>query len=179
MKHPQYRVALRVPAPPDAVLVAIRRAFERTPRRDIPPRLQRGVHGLQGKVRGPRFTVFLEHSGDTGHHTDLVGMVLPSEDGGSDVRASVLDSHGAPADVLVLLGIAGVFALLGMGVFAWVTGGFAVMTAVIATVRDATGLIDHDEAAFLVEWLNAALAPLGAEDRGATLARADRVSSSP
>jgi hypothetical protein len=179
-RHPEYRVARHISAPPDAVLAAIRDAIDGTKRGDIPPHLQRGVRGMGGMVSGTRFTVGLDHVGEGGdHETDLVGMVLPREDGGSDVRASVLDSHGAPIAVLVLLGIAGVFALLGIGAFAWVAVGFAALIALAATFRDATGFIDHDEAAFLVEWLNGVLHPLAAAGAGAALDEAGRVSPSP
>lgn len=162
MSDPKYQVALRLAAPPDAVLAAIHQAIATTRRGDLPAHLQRGVRGMRGKVRGQRFTVGLEHTGDGGEETDLVGMVVPAEGGRSDVRASVLDSHGAPTHALVLLGIAGGLALAGLGELAWVATGFAALVAIIATFRDATGLIDHDEAAFLVQWLRGVLDPLAA-----------------
>lgn len=160
MSHPQYRLARRVPAPPDAVLAAIRRSITRTQRRDLPPQLQKGVSGLSGKVRGQRFTVGLDHTGEGGNPTELVGMVVPAEEGGSEVRASVLDSHGAPTLELVLFGIAGFFAVLGIEVFAWTATGFAALALVTTIVRDAAGLIDHETAAFLLQWLNGVLDPL-------------------
>jgi|GEM_PF-3878802 len=160
MSDPRYKVALRVPAPPDVVLAAIRHAIANTRRGDLPAHLQRGVRGLAGKVRGGRFTVRLDRTEPD--ETDLVGRVVPVEGGGSDVRASVLDSHGAPTHALVLLGIAGGLALAGLGELAWIAAGFAALVAIIATFRHATGLIDHDEAAFLVAWLRGVLDPLAA-----------------
>lgn len=177
MTRPRYRLARRVPAPPDAVLAAIRDAIAGTRRGDIPPSLQRGVRGVRGKVRGQRFTVALDHSGEGADPTDLAGMVVPADDGGSEVRASVMDGRSAPTAALVLLGIAGVLALAGMEDFAWVLAGFAVLIIVIATFRDAMGLIDRDQAAFLLQWLKAVLDRLAPADPGATLDPVDRVSS--
>jgi hypothetical protein len=177
MSGPEYRIARRIPAAPDAVLAAIRDAIARTQRRDIPPHLQRGVRGLRGKVRGQRFTVSLDHAGDGGGETDLVGTVVAADGGGSDVRASVLDSRNAPVEALVLLGIAGVLALTGNGGAAWMLVGFAALVAIITTFRQATGRIEHEEAAFLLAWLNAVLDPLASADPGATLDTVDRVSS--
>jgi hypothetical protein len=177
MSAPKYRLARRISAPPDAVLAAIRDALAGTQRRDLPPHLQKGVGGLRGKVRGQRFTVGLKHTGEGGEATDLVGMVVPADDGGSDVRASVLDSRNAPVEALMLLGIAGILALTGNGGAAWMLVGFAALVAIITTFRQATGLIDHEEAAFLLEWLNAVLDPLASPDPGATLDDLDRVSS--
>lgn len=176
-KDPEYRLARRISAPPDAVLAAIRAAVDGTQRHDLPAPLQKGVRGMRGKVRGQRFTIGLEHTGEGPEETDLVGMVVPAKDGGSDVRASVMDSHGAPTHALVLLGIAGIFALAGSSGVAWMLAGFAALIAVIATFRDATGLINHDEAAFLMDWLNAVLDPLASPDAGATPDAAGRVSS--
>ena len=177
MSDAKYRLARRIPAPPDAVLAAIRDALSGTQRRHIPPPLQKGVGGMRGKVRGQRFTVGLEHTGEGAEATDLVGMVVPAYGGGSDVRASVLDSRNAPVEALVLLGIAAVLALTGNGGAAWMLVGFAALVAIIATFRDATGLTNHDESAFLLNWLNAVLDPLASPDPGATLDGADRVSS--
>ena len=177
MRHPQYRLARRIPAPPDAVLAAIRNAIAGTRRRDIPPHLQKGVSGVRGKVRGPRFTVGLEQAGESGDATDLVGMVVAADDGGSDVRASVMDSRGAPVHALVLLAVAAILVLTGSSGVAWMLAGFAALVATVATIRNAKGLINDDEAAFLLAWLNGVLDPLATLDAGATPDGADRVSS--
>ncbi|HEX6368668.1 MAG TPA: hypothetical protein VF006_07045 [Longimicrobium sp.] len=177
MTHPQYRLARRIPTPPDAVLAALRAAVAATQRRDIPPPLRKGVRGMRGKVRGQRFTVALEYAGEGGPGTNLVGMVVPVEGGGSEVRASARDGWGAPNEALVLLGGAGVLALTGNGGVAWMLAGVAALVAIITTFRQATGLIHHDEAAFLLDWLNAVLGPPAPADPGATVDPAERVSS--
>lgn len=177
MSDPRYLLARRISAPLGAVLADIRDAVARTHRRELPPHLQKGVAGMRGMVRGQRFTVGLEHTGEGVERTDLVGMVVPADGGGSDVRASVLDSRNAPVEALVLLGIAGLLALTGNGGAAWMLVGFAALVAIITTFRQATGLIDHEEAAFLLDWLNAVLDPLASPDPGSARDDADRVSS--
>lgn len=175
MTRPTYRLERHVPAPPDAVLAAIRDAVARTERRRIPPGLQRGVRGLRGKARGPRFTVSLDHT--EGGDTELVGTVVGADGGGSEVRASVLDSRHAPVEALVLLGIATILAVTGNGGAAWMMAGFAALVAIITTFRRATGRMDHAEAAFLLEWLDGVLDPPASADPGATLDPVGRVSS--
>lgn len=81
------------------------------------------------------------------------------------MRASVLDSRSAPVEALVLLGVAGVLALTGNGGVAWMVAGLAALIAVATTFRQPTGRINHEEAAFLLAWLNAALDSLAASPR--------------
>jgi hypothetical protein len=66
---------------------------------------------------------------------------------------------------------------MGNGGGAWMLAGFAAWAAIITSFRQATGLINHGEAAFLLAWLNAVLDPLASPDPGATLNDLDHVSS--
>jgi hypothetical protein len=159
MSDPRYRVARHVPAPPDAVLAAIRDALATARRSDIPAQVRKGVRGLVGKVRGERFTIWLDDSSEGGR-TELVGMVVAAEGGGSDVRASAVQDHDAGPTAMVVFGIAGVLAWAGSGDVAWVAAGFGVLLAVTAAIRSRTGITSHDEAAFLLQWLQTALDPL-------------------
>ena len=160
MSVPRYTVTRRFAATPEVVLTAIRDSITAGSEGKLPvPRLK-GTRGVGGKVRGERFTVWTDRirEGDT---TDLAGTVISTNDGGSEVRASVMDSRNAPTHVLVLLVIAVILVLIGEGDVAWMAAGFAALAA-INSFRSAKGAINHDEAAFLLAWLNAVLDPLDA-----------------
>lgn len=154
MSDPRYHVARRVDAPPDAVLAAIRDALATGWRGDPPLRHPKGTRGVRGKVRDERFTAWLDGVSER-DDTRLLGTVHPA-DGGSDVRASVLDEPGANTAVVVLLGLAAIAALAGIG-GAWWIAGFAALGGIVTAVRRASGAINHREAAFLRDWLNAVL----------------------
>lgn len=162
MSDPRYRVARHVPAPPDIVLAAIQGAIAGARRSDIPAPVRRGVRGLVGKVRGERFTLWLDHSSEGGSQTELIGMVVAAEGGGSDVRASAAQDRNAGPAALVAFGVAGVLAATGNGDIAWVAAGFGAILLIAAAIRSRTGITSHDEAAFLLQWLQAALDPLAA-----------------
>lgn len=179
MSDPRYRLARHVPAPPDAVLAAIQGAIADTRRSDIPAPVRKGVRGVVGKVRGERFTIWLDHSSEGGV-TELIGMVVAAEGGGSDVRASAAQDRTAGPAALVAFGVAGVLAWTGNGEIAWVAAGFGAILLIEAAIRSKTGITSYDEAAFLLQWLQAALDPLappatapapdGADPRSATAA---------
>lgn len=152
MTNAEYRVERRVQAPPEVVLATILDAARRG---QIHARLPRGTHGVGGKVRGERFSVVLA-SRDEGPMTVLVGMVAPAE-GGSVVRASVQYDRNAAPMGLALFGLAGVAAVAGVG-GAWWIAVVAGLIAVPAIIGDAAGVMDHDQARFLVAWLDHALA---------------------
>ena len=84
-------------------------------------------------------------------------MVVPAESGGSVVRASVQYDRNAAPTGLMLLGLAGVAAVAGVG-GAWWIAVFAGLVAVPAIIRDAAGVMDHDHARFLAAWLDHVLA---------------------
>ncbi|HEY0020332.1 MAG TPA: hypothetical protein VGC13_28805 [Longimicrobium sp.] len=159
MSDPRYRVARHVPAPPDEVLAAIQGSIADARRSDIPAQVRKGVRGLVGKVRGERFSIWLDRIWE-GDQTELVGMVVAAEGGGSDVQASAVQDHNAGPTALVVFGIAGVLAWTGNGGVAWVAAGFGVLLVVTAAIRSTTGITSHDEAAFLLQWLQTALDPL-------------------
>lgn len=154
MSDPRYHVARRVDAPAEVVLAALTRSL-RTARRDLPLHRPKGVYGARGRLRGDRFTVWPDRLLE-GVDTQLAGVVRACDDGGSDVRASVLDEPGAGGLVLVLLALAAVAAVAGIG-GAWWLVGVAAVVGIITAVRRAAGAIDHAEAAFLRDWLNAVL----------------------
>jgi hypothetical protein len=156
MSDPRYRVERRLDAPPDAVIAAIRDAIRTTKTTEIPLDLRkRTITGLSGKVRGRRFTAGLAQLLE-GDLTEMAGHVIAAEDGGSLVQASVADDRHAPAVALVVIGIAGVMAFTGQPGAAWVAGA-GVVIGIVAWMRNATGAINHDEARFLVDWLNGVL----------------------
>lgn len=159
MSDPRYHVGRRVDAPAEVVLAALTRSL-RTARRDLPLHRPKGVYGVGGRVRGDRFTVWPDRLME-GVDTQLVGMVRACDDGGSDVRASVLDEPGAGGLVLVLLALAAVAAVAGVGGAWWIAGGAAVVGGITA-IRRAAGALNHAEAAFLRDWLNAVLADVQA-----------------
>lgn len=103
MSDPRYHVARRMDVPPEAVLAAIHKALATGYRGDPPLRRPKGTRGVRGNVRGDRFTAWLDGVSER-DDTRLLGMVHPA-DGGSDVRASVLDEPGAGGQVLALLGL--------------------------------------------------------------------------
>jgi hypothetical protein len=153
MRNAEYRVEHRVQAPPDAVLAAILDAARRG---KTHAHLPRGTQGVSGKVRGERFSVVLVPR-DERPMTVLVGMVAPAEDGGSVVRASVqYDRYAAPMG-LALFGLAGVAAVAGVG-GAWWIAAVAGLIAVPAIISDAAGVMDDDQARYLVAWLDHVLA---------------------
>lgn len=142
-------------APPDAVLGAVRDALATGHQGNPARRRPRGAQGARGRVRGYGFTVWIS-GGPEGDGTRLSGTVHPVEGGGSDVRASVLARQGAATDVLVALGMAVVAVIAGIQ-RNWLIAGFAAASGIVAAVRRAAGAMNHDEAAFLREWVNAVL----------------------
>jgi hypothetical protein len=172
MSDPRYRIARHVAAPPDAVLAALQRAIADARRSDIPAQLRKGVRRMVGKVRGERFTIWLDDSSEGGR-TELVGMVVAAESGGSDVRASAVQDHNAGTTAMVVFGIAGVLAWAGSGDAAWVAAGFGVLLAVTAAIRSRIGITRHDEAAFLLQWLQGALDPFDSPSAARALEDAD------
>jgi hypothetical protein len=160
MSDPRYTVTRRFAATPEVVLAAIRDAVTAGRRGTLPVRRLKGTRGVGGKVRGERFTVWPDRiwEGDT---IELAGMVIPTDAGGSEVRASVLDDRNAPTQVLVLLVSTVVLVLTGNVEIAWFGVCFTALAAINA-FRSAKGAINHDEAAFLQAWLNAVLDPLAA-----------------
>jgi hypothetical protein len=161
MSDPRYRLARHVPAPPGEVLAAIQGAIADARRSDIPAHVRKGVRGLVGKVRRERFTIWLDHSSEGGG-TELIGMVVAAEGGGSDVRASATQDRTAGPSSLIAFGVAGVLVATGNGDIAWVAAGFGAILLIEAAIRSRTGITSHDEAAFLLQWLQAALDPLAA-----------------
>lgn len=156
MSDPRYRVERRLEAPPDAVLAAIRQALTATRTADIPPHLRRTtITGIAGGVRGPRFRVGFTQWAE-GDVTEVVGHVVPADDGGSLVQASVADDRNAPAFIAVTLGIVLLVALAGGQAAAWIAG-VAAVVGIMAWVRRAMGGVNHDEARFLVAWLEGVL----------------------
>jgi hypothetical protein len=153
MRNAEYRVERRVQAPPEAVLAAIQDAARRG---EIHARLPRGTRGVGGRVRGEHFTVVLGPR-DEDPVTELVGMVVRAAGGGSVVRASVqYDRNAAPTD-LAVMGLAVVAA--GTGVAGgWWLAAFASLFAMPSIIRDAAGVMGHDQARFVVAWLDHVLA---------------------
>lgn len=175
MSDPRYTIARRTPATPDTVLGAIRDAVTAGRRGALPVARLKGTRGVGGKVRGERFTVWPDRIWE-GDRTELAGMVLPTDDGGSDVRASVLEDRNAPTRTLVLLVSTVILALTGNAELAWVGACFTALAA-ITSFRSADGIRNHGEAAFLVEWLNAVLDRLDAPPVAPAEGEADPVPS--
>jgi hypothetical protein len=162
MSDPRHRVDRTVPAPPEAVLAAIRAAIPATRTSHIPPELRRHlIPTLRGSVRGDRFTLGLDqrHEGDT---ADLAGQVVAAEGGGSRVRASVDAGRGTPA--LLLGGLVLAVVLLATGRAE--VGTVLLLLAFVAAAAAPRGSANPAEAAFLVSWLNGVLDGLAADPPG-------------
>lgn len=88
MSRPEYRVDRRVGAAPETVLAMIRDAAATTRRTALPPPVRKGGRGLRARVRGERFTVWVDEIFE-GDGEDLHGWVLPDGDGTARVQASM------------------------------------------------------------------------------------------
>lgn len=155
MSEPRYIVDRRLDAPANAVLAAIGEAISATRRADLPAPLRRGVHGLTGKVRGTRFTVGFDASGD-GIGVDLRGAVLPAEGGATRVHASAMEDRFGGATVAGLLVIAALVWLIGGEGAGWIVVMAALLGVMMLVVRGA-GWTDDARATYLAEWLNGVL----------------------
>ncbi len=155
MSRPEYLVDRRVGAAPETVLAMIRDAAATTRRTALPPRVRKGARGLRARVRDDRFTVWVDQvfEGDGEH---LHGWVLPDGAGAARVQASVQIERNAGIEVLVLLALACVVVLTG-GPDWWIFVAFAVLVGIISAVRRSGGIMNHDRASFLVQWLGAVL----------------------
>jgi hypothetical protein len=155
MSRTHYRVDRRVGAAPERVLEMIRDAAPTTRWTALPPPVRKGSRGLRARVRGERFTVWVDEIFE-GDGEDLHGQVLPDGDGTARVLASIQVERNAGAGVLLLLVLAGIVVLTG-GPDAWIFVGFAAVVGVFSAIRRAGGITNHDRAAFLVQWLDGVL----------------------
>lgn len=154
MSRGEYVVDRRVGAPPETVLAMIQERVGTTRRAALPLEVRRGARGLRGKVRGQRFTAWVDVS--EGDGTDLHGWVLPDGEGRVRVHARVQSERNTWMFVLGLLALAAVVTMTG-GEDGWMIAGLAVLLGIISQVRRAGGATNHAQADFLLRWLNGVL----------------------
>lgn len=160
MSRREYIVDRRVGASPDKVLARIGEKARSVPRSSLPHTVRRGARGLRGKVRGQRFTVWVDEVFD-GDGTDLHGWVLPDGEGRARVHARVQSERRTWMFVLGLLVLAGVVTLTG-GEDGWMIAAGAAVLWIVSAARRAGGFMNHEHADFLLRWLNGVLDELPA-----------------
>jgi hypothetical protein len=163
------RIVIESPAPPEAVLAAIREESREWRDSVVPPELRDELwYRLTARVEGARFRLTLASNLERVETVTLRGAVLPGSGGGSVVRGTF---RGSSPVFWVVIGLSGALIFSADRAWGLALMGVGSLFASLDAWRGSRIELDHSAAAgFLAERLQAAVARAAAAPAAETFA---------